>query len=59
MTEAENYADDGSVWGVVGDVLEDIMEQQVPGSIVLLIVGCLVVPWIYKGVMAYFAHRRG
>ena len=40
--ETENYSDDGTVIGIVSDVVEDFLEQDVPGSVVLIILAVVM-----------------
>lgn len=45
MTEPEDYSDENG-WGVLGDVLEELMYTDVPGVVVLVIVVVATIPYI-------------
>ena len=51
--EIEDYYDDGQWWQPLMDVVEDITDQEVSGSVVILIVVALLAPQIVKGISAW------
>ena len=55
MTEEENYSDDGTIIGIVSDVVEDFLDQDVPGSVVLIIV--IVV--LFREATGFYLKLRG
>lgn len=57
--EPEDYSDDGSWTAIVADWMEDLIEQQIPGSVVVLIVVVAFLPMLVRAVGNYFKHRRG
>ena len=57
QVEAEHTADDDQWWQIFADIVEDILEQDVPGSIVILIVAAICAPSIFKMITAWF--KRG
>lgn len=57
QTEREDTSDDGSIVAIVDDWLEDLMDQSIPGSVVLLIVIVALAPALIKLVSAWIAHR--
>jgi len=56
--EPEDYSDDGSIVSVAHDFVEDIMEKQVDGSIVLLIVLVLIANPIFKTINTYLTRNK-
>ena len=56
VQEYEDYYDDGQWWQPIMDVVEDITDQDIPGSVVILIVVALLAPQIVKGISAW---RKG
>ena len=56
IQEIEDYYDDGQWWQPFMDVVEDITDQDIPGSVVILIVVALLAPQIVKGIAAW---RKG
>lgn len=40
-----------SFWNVIGDIVTDLLTQCVPGSVVILIVGVCMVPYIARFIM--------
>lgn len=55
MHEAEDTSDDGTMLGIAGDVVEDFVDQCVPGSVVLIIV--LIV--MFREVTGFWLRLRG
>lgn len=47
---------DGSWVAIVSDVVKDLLQQQIPGSVVILIVAVILVP---MGFRSWLRHRKG
>ena len=56
--EIENTADDGSFLSIVADWIEDLMEQQISGSVVLLILVAVFAPKIFSLIAAYWNRDK-
>ena len=52
---AGGLPDDGSGLAIVADVVRDLLQQQIPGSVVILIVAVILVP---IGWRSWMNHRR-
>jgi hypothetical protein len=57
--EIENTADDGQWWQIIADWMEDISAQDVPGSVVILIVVVAFVPMLIRAFTGFLKWRSG
>jgi len=53
--DAGSLPSDGSGLAIVADVVKDLLQQQIPGSVVILILAVVFVP---MGFRSWFKHRR-
>lgn len=54
-TEAEHATDDGTLLGIIGDVVEDFLDKDIPASVVLFIVAIIMA----REVMGFWLKMRG
>jgi putative effector of murein hydrolase LrgA (UPF0299 family) len=57
MQEIENTADDGQWWQIIADWVEDLMDQSIPGSVVILILLVAVSGSLFKLIGAWLDRR--
>lgn len=58
VQEVENYSDDGSFVAIFADWIEDLLEQQMDGSVVLLILAAVFAPKVFSLIASYLNRNK-